>query len=94
MEFWYSARFSLWKVRPPGLGASAAARSMFASRVSTSIRRVSPPGRGMPGGGIISARNFWIIFSAVSGALEAAATSKPISERLPVWRKSLWQTWQ
>jgi hypothetical protein len=40
------------------------------------------------------ARSFRIIRSAFSACSGALATSNPVSERLPVFETSLWQTWQ
>src|SRR5215204_3949800 len=90
----YSARLRRWKDRVPGSGFVAAARSTRRSRVSARATRVSPPGRLRPGGGIIPARSFAIIFSAVSGVEAAAATSKLARTRLPDFCRSLWQVLQ
>jgi len=62
----YSARFNRWNVREPGLGRATAERSRFFSSAIASCVSVSPPGRGVPGGGIIPARSLPIIFSAVA----------------------------
>ena len=90
----YSARLRRWKVRPPGLGFRRASSSMVFSSVSTRASRVSPAGRGMPGGGIMPARSLRIMRSAVSAFSAAASTWKPDKVMLPVRRASLWQTWQ
>jgi hypothetical protein len=56
--------------------------------------RVSPAGRGIPGGGIISRRSFVMTFSARVRSSSARETSKPWRERFPVWSWSLWQVMQ
>ena len=75
MERSYSGWLRRWKPRCPTLFSFSAASSIFPSSRSTRASNVSGPGRGIPGGGIIPARSFAIIFSAVSGRAAAAATS-------------------
>ena len=48
----------------------------------------------MPGGGIIPARSFRIILSAVSACSAAFSTEKAWSDTFPVIKASLWQTTQ
>ena len=63
-------------LREPGFGSALAAASIVPSRLSTSASRVSGLGRGAPGGGIIPARSFTIIFSAFSGHSAARSTAR------------------
>ena len=48
----------------------------------------------MPGGGIIPARSFRVILSAVSACSAAFSTEKAWSDTFPVIKASLWQTTQ
>jgi hypothetical protein len=64
MDASYSARFIRWKVREPGFRRVPLSTSC--SSVSTSASRVSPVGRGMPGGGIISERSLRMTFSVTA----------------------------
>ena len=90
MERAYSARFSRWNVRRPGLGFAYATASILVSRASTSARSVSALGRRAPGGGIIAVRSFRIIFSAISPFCSGDATSNSANVKFPCCRRSPW----
>ena len=87
--FPYSALVNLWNLLTPGFGFASAFWSTVVSNSSTRARSVSGFGLGIPGGGIMPALNFRIIFSAVSGWFGAFSTSNPVKERFPVINASL-----
>ena len=90
----YSARFRRWKERRPGFGFAAALSSSWVSSDAATSVSVSSGGRRAPGGGIIPSRSFETIFSASTGFAGASPASKPASDMLPVFIRSLWQTMQ
>ncbi len=90
----YSARLARWNGRNPGLGLSAAARSIRSSSVRASPSSASPSGRFAPAGGIMPARSFRIIFSAISTCAVALAASNEASVSPPALARSLWQPTQ
>src|SRR5262245_16418603 len=87
----YSARFSRWNGRHPGLGFNAAALAIRDSNESTSARTAAASGCRAVGGGIMPARSFRIIFSAVSAFASIFAASKPARTSPPALPRSLWQ---
>ena len=91
MEREYSARFRRWKVRRPGFGFASHAASSRDSRTAASVRRLSGVGRRTPTGGIIPARSFRTIRSAITALSEAEVTSKVSSDMPPLTRRGLWQ---
>ena len=91
MEREYSARFSRWKVRRPGFGFASQAASRRDSRTAASVRRLSGLGRRTPTGGIIPARSFRTIRSAITALSAAEAASKVSSDMPPLTRRGLWQ---
>src|SRR5262245_18098039 len=87
----YSARFSRWNGRHPGLGFNAATLSIRDSNESTSARTAAASGCRAVGGGIMPARSFRTIFSAVSAFASTFAASKPARTSPPALPRSLWQ---
>ena len=87
----YSARFNRWNGRHPGFGFNAAALSIRDSNESTSARTAAASGCRAVGGGIMPARSFRIIFSAVSAFASTFAASKPARTSPPALPRSLWQ---
>ena len=90
----YSARFSRWNGRQPGLGLAAARSSIRDSSAVASAASVASSGRLAPAGGIIPARSLRIIFSTTSGCSCARMASKFASDSPPALARSLWQVAQ
>jgi hypothetical protein len=90
----YSARLSLWKVRPPGFGFFAATSTMRSSSVRARSAISAGSGCGAKEGGIMPARSFRIIFSAMGAFSSARPTSNDSSENPAVIAASLWHMTQ
>jgi hypothetical protein len=83
-----------WKGRQPGFGDSAAAASSLVSSASTNALIVAASGRRAPGGGIMPARSFRIIFSPTSAWSVTLAASNEARESSPACPFSLWHVAQ
>src|SRR4029453_132561 len=90
----YSARFTRWNGPRPGSGDAPAIASMRASRAPASADSVAGSGRFAPGGGIMPARSFRIIFWVVSRAGDAASGVQATSDNPPAFPRSLWHAAQ
>ncbi len=90
----YSARFSRWNGRQPGLGFTAAVSSMRDSSAVVSAAMVLASGRLAPAGGIMPARSLRIIFSTSSGCSCARIALNPASDSPPALARSLWHVAQ
>ena len=85
----YSARFMRWKGRRPGLGFSAATRSMRVSSASASPVSTCGSGRRAPGGGIMPSRSLRITFSPMTALSTTLAASNDASDNVPAFARSL-----
>src|ERR1035441_1582402 len=90
----YSVRFRRCRMNRPGLGLAAAERSIEISSIAIRLAASAFSGRGLPGGGIVPARNFRMTFSQISvfdGMLDKSALS---SIKPAVRTRWLWQVTQ
>ena len=90
----YSARFSRWKVRPPGCGERVAAASICCSNATAMSMSPVPSGRLDPAGGIMPTRSLRMIFSARPGSAVSRDASNDASDSPPALPRSLWQVAQ